>query len=269
MSSSKILFFIFLFAGLVPITSEAATMSVHADKDTYQTGDVINVTISVDTEDAVMNAMQGILTYSQDKLSLLSIKTSKSVVKFWVNEPEVISSGKIQFDGVVMNPPYSGSNGIIFTVQFIADVTGTVPVDVLSASVLADDGKGTDILTQVLGDEFVITKKVEYVPPTPPPTIVQETVPVVEPVTETVEEKQNSGTTTHASTSTSTLVEEIPEIQEELIDNDPILLFAEDDFEDENQYRNVPWVLVFIFVFFIFVFFVIFVLALLSFRRKE
>ncbi|MCD4760678.1 hypothetical protein K8R42_02150, partial [bacterium] len=64
--------------------------------------------------------------------------------------------GKVNFEGIVLNPGYTGSAGKILTVGFRTKASGTANLTFSSGSVLANDGQGTNILTGMGSASFAI-----------------------------------------------------------------------------------------------------------------
>ncbi len=133
-------FFIF------PATASAATLFATTPKTNYSVGETIPVTIYVSAGGQAVNAVEGRVSFPSDKLSGVSVSKSGSIVNLWVQEPSVSS-----FTGVILNPGYSGSRGRIVTVNLRARAPGEATISLGSASVLANDGSGTDVLTGASG----------------------------------------------------------------------------------------------------------------------
>jgi hypothetical protein len=266
-ATSTLIFFAFLMC--TPYFVFSATMSVTADKSEYTEGDFVTVKVSVDTEGEAMNAVQGVLTYPYEKLTLVSITKTNSVLDFWVNKPESLSNGKVSFDGIALSPGYTGSKGTIFTARFIADTVGVSAFDILSASILANDGVGTELLTGITRDEILVKEKVTYVPPTP-----QEESQVQDisspPQVENLQEEEIIEIE-RATTSTTSMVEALPEPEEvEVPFVEPISLSGDVVREVEKRTGPaIPWPLIIIFIFLVLVFIIVLVFTVLSFTRDR
>ena len=136
----------------------AANLLVSPNAGSYNVGDTFPVAIYASSSDQALNALSGRINYPADKLSVVSVSKSSSIVNFWTIDPGEYSSepGVVRFEGVVLNPGYKGSRGVIFTITFKAKAQGTAPVNFLSASVLANDGKGTNILSSVRDGSYTL-----------------------------------------------------------------------------------------------------------------
>lgn len=97
--------------------------------------------------DAAVNAVSGIVSYPQDKLEVVGISKNQSIVSLWVQEPSFSNAeGTINFEGIILNPGFKGSQGKTLTLTFRVKAQGTAPLSFTTASLLANDGEGTEIL---------------------------------------------------------------------------------------------------------------------------
>jgi hypothetical protein len=104
-----------------------------------------------------MNAVQGVINFSSDKLEVASVSKNSSVLSVWAQEPSYSNiDGTIQFAGIVTNPGFMGQSGKILSVVFRAKAAGQANLTITKASVLANDGEGTQILNSVSAAAFAI-----------------------------------------------------------------------------------------------------------------
>lgn len=137
-------------------SANAATLYFSPRSGTYAVGKTFAVGIYVSTSDAA-NAFQGTINFSQDKLQLTSLSKSGSMMSLWVQEPSFSNdNGTASFEGVVLNPGYIGSGGKIITLNFKVKSSGDAHVAFEDASVLANDGAGTNILTSAGAADFIL-----------------------------------------------------------------------------------------------------------------
>lgn len=174
------------FVLAVPVTARAATMSVAPGTGVYTIGSTFTVNVSVNTKGAAINAAEGTLSFNPSELSVVSVSKS-SVFSLWTADPSFSNSaGTINFSGGTPSG-YTGSNGTVLSVTFRAKAAATARVTISAGSVLAADGRGTNVLTAMNGGTFTISAAssapqpeviVEYVPPanTPAaPTVTSDT----------------------------------------------------------------------------------------------
>lgn len=147
---TKIIYFVILlsFFFFLPKISLAATLYFYPSSGTFKVGSPFSVTVYVSSVDQAMNAASGIISFPTDKLSVTSLSKAGSIFDLWVKEPSFSNSaGTINFEGIVLNPGFQGSGGKIITINFISKNSGKANLNFFSGSVLANDGKGTNILT--------------------------------------------------------------------------------------------------------------------------
>lgn len=146
---------IFLFLCILPTNAKAANLYFSPSEGSYAVGRTLTLSVFVSSVDQAMNAVSGSISFPTDKLEALSVSKAESVVSLWVQEPFFSNSGAlVNFEGIVLNPGFTGSAGKIITAVFRVKAAGTALVSFASSSVLANDGKGTSILTNVGNAQF-------------------------------------------------------------------------------------------------------------------
>ena len=146
----NLLFFIFLFTFCFLSKVEAASLSLSPFSGSYSVGQTFTVSVYVSSPDQAMNAVSGMITFPVDKLQVTSLSKTGSIISLWVQEPSFSNTnGTINFEGIVLNPGFQGSNGKIITVTFKVKAVGAASLSLTSSSVLANDGQGTNILTNL------------------------------------------------------------------------------------------------------------------------
>jgi hypothetical protein len=140
------LFLLFSILCVLPATASAATLRL-GGPSSASVGGTFNVPVLLTTaagESA--NAVSGTVTYPANLLTLVSISKAGSIITLWPSEPTQ-TTASADFEGVILNPGYSGSGGTVVTLTFQAKAVGTAAVAFTDASVLANDGNATPILT--------------------------------------------------------------------------------------------------------------------------
>lgn len=174
--TQKIKFIIsFAFAVIVftalPTAASAAILYFSPSSGEYSVGKTFSVSVYVSSADQAMNAASGVISFPQDKLEVTSLSKSGSIFTLWVQEPSFSNSaGAVNFEGIVLNPGFTGSNGKAITITFRTKAAGSAPLAFSSGSILANDGAGTNIL----GDMGSVNYQLSAGPGTP-----------AEPITET------------------------------------------------------------------------------------
>lgn len=148
---------ILFFAISSSVRAENGSLYLSPSSGTYTVGNTFSVEVRVNTGGISINAAQGTLVFSPDNLSVVSISKSGSIFSLWTAEPTYSnSSGAISFEGGVPNPGYTGASGKIITITFRARVSGTTQVNWSSGAILANDGKGTNILSSMGGGNYTL-----------------------------------------------------------------------------------------------------------------
>lgn len=162
-------------------SAEAAVVYLAPSSGSYDVGNIINVDLIVNTQGVAINNAEATLNFPTDLLEAVSISKSGSIFSLWVTEPSFSNnSGTIDYNGGLPTPGFTGANGKIISIIFRAKKEGTASVLFASATVRANDGLGTDILSGKISAQFtLVVSKPTPVPapapepaPTPPPQAV-------------------------------------------------------------------------------------------------
>lgn len=155
--------------------AEAATLNLGSAS--VSVGGTVSIPLTVSSSES-LNAISANLSFPTDKLSLISVSKSPSVITLWAQEPVYSNAnGTVSLEGIVPNPGYSGSGGRVATLVFAAKAEGTASVTFGTASVLANDGQGTNILTNASSGSISIAGAVPAQAPAAPTTPEAQTEP--------------------------------------------------------------------------------------------
>lgn len=171
------------FSGIKVVN--AASLYFSPSSSFYLIDQSFSVIVYVSSTEQAMNAASGVISFPQDKLEVVSLSKSGSILSLWVQGPTFSNStGIITFEGIVLNPGFTGSNGKTITANLKVKAAGTAILSFFSGSVLANDGKGTNILTSLgnatfgLGGATPPTVSEPIIPGTPQaPQIISSTHP--------------------------------------------------------------------------------------------
>ena len=161
---------------------KAATLDITSSSKNYNVGDTINLLISVSTDqNEPINAVSGTILFPKNLVEVISVSKANTIVNFWVSEPSFSNAqGSVSFEGIITNPGFTGTSGKIIKISLKAKQKGTSPITLSNASVLANDGNGTNVLENIgqisliIGDGKTETPEITPVPvknpiPTPIP----------------------------------------------------------------------------------------------------
>lgn len=156
---------------------EAATLGLSPNTGVYSTGSTFTVRVVVNTDGKSVNAAEGTLLFNPRELTVVSVNRNSSIFNLWVTEPTFSNTaGTITFSGGLPSG-YSGTAGTIMNVTFKTAGAGTARVTFKSGSVLANDGKGTNILTAMNGGSYTIQAQAA----TPEPEVIEYVAPANTP----------------------------------------------------------------------------------------
>jgi hypothetical protein len=187
---SKCITRLFLFVSIAlvyflvgPLATHAASLGFSPNTGVYTVNNTFTVRVVVNTDSKPINAADATISFNPRDLSVVSVNRSSSIFNLWVTEPTFSNSaGTISFSGGLPSG-YTGSAGTIMSVTFKAVTAGTGRVSFKNGSVLANDGRGTNILTAMNGASYTIgapsttpePEVVEYVAPANTPAAPQVT----------------------------------------------------------------------------------------------
>lgn len=128
--------------------ASAAALSISPAANQEAVGQTFSESVVVNAGSQAINAVSGTISFPPSTLQVVSVSENASIVNFWATQPSYSNvSGTINFEGVVLNPGFSGSAGNVITVTFIAKAEGQSPIKFTDGSVLANDGLGTNVLS--------------------------------------------------------------------------------------------------------------------------
>lgn len=151
----------------VPSRAAGATMYLTPSSGTYVINGTFNVSVKVNTGGDGINAAEGKISFDNNLLDVVSVSKGGSIFPFWTTEPSFSNSaGTISFGGGLPPPAYNGTAGHIFSITFKAKKSGGAQVRFASGAVLANDGKGTNVLASMGSGSYTVSPKVTAPPPT-------------------------------------------------------------------------------------------------------
>lgn len=127
--------------------TEAASLYFSPLSGTFSINENFTVRVLVNT-DAAVNAVSGLINFPTEYLEVISLNTAGSAIDFWVQDPSFSNrgvSGNVHFEGVILNPGYTGTQGRMLNIVFRAKKLGTTSISFNELSILANDGAGTNI----------------------------------------------------------------------------------------------------------------------------
>ena len=156
-----------LLGALAPWSAaHAADLAISPSSSTVIVGKPFTLTLTLKNNDTAINAVSGEISFPPDMLSVSSLSETDSILKLWADDPHYSNdAGTVQFEGVIMNPGFSGSGGTVLSVTFMPKKTGNADISYTTGSVLANDGKGTSVLGTLGASHLVIATSAQSFSP--------------------------------------------------------------------------------------------------------
>ena len=130
-------------------------ISLYPGKTGIAVGDSFSVAVTIDSK-LDFNAVEATIEFPKEFLAIDSVSYEDSIINLWIEEPNFSNdSGTLKFSGIITSPGYVGKRNV-FEIHFKAKKSGIANVNFSNASVLANDGKGTEILEKEFGAIYSI-----------------------------------------------------------------------------------------------------------------
>jgi len=150
----SILFFTGSFS--VNAQTKLASVNINLSADNIAPGSEVEVRVLTASAKPV-NAFDITLEYSPELFELVRASTRRSIVSFWKSLPVEGKGGAMRFVGGIIEP-FSGKNGEIITLVFLARDFGSADFAVKKADFALADGKGTLIRPEEARSKVVIAE---------------------------------------------------------------------------------------------------------------
>ncbi|MFA5051930.1 MAG: carboxypeptidase regulatory-like domain-containing protein [Patescibacteria group bacterium] len=176
----------------VPGLATAATMYVSPSTKTVNVGDSFTVTIGVNTGGVAINSAQATVSYPANLLEATGI-SSQGIFTLWAINPSYSNaSGTATFAGGLPSPGYTGASGTAIGIVFRAKAQGSAKVTISGASILANDGLGTDVFSGAGSGTYTINTPSAEPTPTPTPTPTEKKTPSAPTISSTTHKDQTA-----------------------------------------------------------------------------
>ena len=149
-----------MLLSLAPLSAKAAALSLSPTSGAFEIGDKITVKIIVSSSVSI-NAISGTVSFPTSIFTIESVSKSGSILNFWVSEPNFSQgAGTLQFEGVALGG-FQGGTGAVITAVLRATKVGSGTISFKSGQVLANDGQGTDVTSDLGEATFSVEAKKE------------------------------------------------------------------------------------------------------------
>ena len=151
----------------VPLVANAADLYFTPGSGTFSAGDEFSIKVSVDPSGESVNAADGVVTFDPSLATVSSVSKDGSVFSLWTADPSISNSdGTVTFSGGT--PTAFSNKGTVATLKFKAKAQGTLKLGFKSGSVLAADGKGTNVYKTGIESTYEIGAAAPKAPPPEP-----------------------------------------------------------------------------------------------------
>lgn len=130
---------------LIPWVADAGTVMLTPSAWTGAVGERVTLSVYADSEGVPVTAVEAEIQYNPALLTPVAVSTAGSAFSLWATEPDLSVPGTIPLSGWAARAQTGSLKvaDIIFTVR----AGGTQEVLVSSGALLANDGKGSNVLT--------------------------------------------------------------------------------------------------------------------------
>lgn len=142
------IFFSLLFFGVDYTYAQSPSIFFGTPQREVREGQSITLEVKVQSSAQSINAISGSITFPANLVSVNSVSRENSIINLWTREPR-LSNGRISFEGVILNPGFQGANGNIFRINLTAKQAGTAYFNFAEGAILANDGRGTNVLAKL------------------------------------------------------------------------------------------------------------------------
>jgi hypothetical protein len=149
-------FYILIFAFCIKGIVFAAELNLIFHTQEIAVGQQFQVDVILNTEGEQINAIEGKIIFPQDLLELKKINDGNSIINFWIEKPKSAPEGQIMFSGIVPGG-YNDSQGLIFSITFLAKKEGSGTIEFNGVKALRNDGKGTEVPLTISNFQFSIS----------------------------------------------------------------------------------------------------------------
>lgn len=152
---SQRIFFLLLLLSPLPVLGDAQ-LYLSPERGSYSPGEAFTISVFANTDGAAMSAAEAELSFDANMVSIESLSIERSILSSWSTTPIYSSEdSRIRFAGWTRQN-FTGPQGLLMTITAKALRNGPVDIKFLSGSVLAADGRGSNIISTMKGGLYTI-----------------------------------------------------------------------------------------------------------------
>ena len=134
----------------------AAEVSFDTKTQEIKVNQLFEVGVFINTDEESINAIEGKITFPRDLLEVKKVNDGNSIINFWIEKPKNASDGQIAFSGITPGG-YNDSQGLIFSITFLAKKEGNGAIKFGEVKALRNDGQGTEAALTISNFQFLIS----------------------------------------------------------------------------------------------------------------
>jgi len=148
-----------------PVQAAGATLFFSPSSGAYAVKQSFNVRVMVNSGGGVgINAAEGNISFDPAMLLVSKVSNANSIFELWTTKPTYSNNnGSVSFGGGSPGP-FTGTAGGVMTITFVARKAGIATVTFTSGSILAADGKGSNVYTGSGAASFEIKEEAAEAP---------------------------------------------------------------------------------------------------------
>jgi hypothetical protein len=149
-----------------PIPLHASVVSLSSQKSSFTANEEFLVDTSIDTQGYSMNAIEGAISYPEDLLDLVDVRTGDSIVSLWLEQLQPSQKSPASFSGIIPGG-YLSPKGKLVTLVFRTKASGQGSVTVNNLHVVQNTEEGTPLPASSVPFTFTVSashEKVEEAP---------------------------------------------------------------------------------------------------------
>jgi Cohesin domain len=129
--------------GFFVLEASAAVVSVERELTSLRVGDEFTISVVVDSEGKILNAVEMEIVYPAEFLEYTGSSDGDSVINFWIERPTYQEPNRVRFSGITPGG-FSDRKSQLLSLNFKVIQEGQGKIEMDQVSVLVHDGLGSE-----------------------------------------------------------------------------------------------------------------------------
>lgn len=158
-----VLFGIGILSSTAFVQEDKVVLALYPEGGTFLKGHNFEVSVHITATQSI-NAIAAQIVFSPEKFQVVQVSQEDSILKLWIHEAQISNdAGILRIAGGLPNPGFTGEGSVV-RILFRARDVGWGSIGFSTAAVLANDGKGTNVLEEMRGGVFYVQDPPESFP---------------------------------------------------------------------------------------------------------